>query len=75
VYTGYGGWGGSAVLPAIVVDMRSFTKEQERALKKNPPPLDESLQRLDALLKSIRLRPTTPPMPELDRLPVEQKRP
>jgi hypothetical protein len=32
-------------------------------LKENPPPIEESLQRLDVLLKSIRLRPTEPPMP------------
>lgn len=65
VYTGYGGWGHSRVLPYITVDMRSFTKEQEPTLKANPPPLEESMERLDGLLKSIRLRPTEPVMPEL----------
>jgi hypothetical protein len=65
VYTGYGGWKGSQVLPFITVEMRSFTREQERTFKTDPPPFEESLQRLDALLKSIRLRPTEPPMPEL----------
>ncbi|HET7865369.1 MAG TPA: hypothetical protein VFL86_13280 [Burkholderiaceae bacterium] len=65
VYTGYGGWGHSRVLPYITVDMRSFTMEQEPTLKVNPPPVDESLARLDELLKSIRLRPTDVPMPEL----------
>lgn len=65
VYTGYGGWGHSRVLPYITVDMRSFTKEQESTLKADPPPFEESLERLDGLLKSIRLRPTEPAMPEL----------
>lgn len=65
VYTGYGGWGHSRVLPYITVDMRSFTKEQERTLKADPPPFEESLERLDGLLQSIRLRPTEPLMPEL----------
>lgn len=65
VYTGYGGWGHSRVLPYITVDMRSFTKEQEPTLTANPPPVEESLARLDELLKSIRLRPTEPAMPEL----------
>lgn len=65
VYTGYNGYAHSRVLPAIRVNMRSFTKEQESSLKADPPPLDESLQRLDSLLKSIRLRPTNPKMPEL----------
>jgi hypothetical protein len=65
VYTGYPGWEGSQVLPFITVHMRSFTRDQEPDLKTNSPPFDESMERLDALLKSIRLRPTTPPMPEL----------
>lgn len=64
-YTGYSGWWNSHVLPFITVDMRSFTKEQEPSLKSNPPPFDESMTRLDLLLKSIRLRPTDPVMPEL----------
>jgi hypothetical protein len=65
VYTGYSGWNHSRVLPAITVNLRSFTKEQEPTLKTDPPPFEESLARLDALLKSIRLRPTEPVMPEL----------
>jgi hypothetical protein len=65
VYTGYAGWNHSRVLPAITVNVRSFTKEQESTLKADPPPFDESLVRLDVLLKSIRLRPTEPVMPEL----------
>lgn len=68
VYTGFGGYGGSQVLPIITVEMRSFTREQEPTLKRNPPPLDASMTRLDALLKSIRLRPTEPPMSELVNL-------
>lgn len=69
VYTGYPGWNHSRVLPAITVNLRSFTKEQERTLKADPPPFEESLARLDALLKSIRLRPTEPVMPELLNTP------
>lgn len=65
VYTGYPGWGYSQVLPAITVDMRGITKEQESTLKANPPSLEKSMLRLDALIKSIRLRPTNPTMPEL----------
>ncbi len=65
VYTGYAGWNHSRVLPAITVNLRSFTKEQEPTLKADPPPFEESLARLEALLKSIRLRPTEPQMPEL----------
>lgn len=66
VYTGYGGWGHSRVLPALTVDMRSFNKKQEPELvDRNPPPLKDAMARYEALLKSIRLRPTQPPMPEL----------
>ena len=36
---------------------------------RKPPPFEQSMERLNALLKSIRLRPTKPPMPELTNLP------
>ena len=65
VFTGYSGWLGSAVLPYILVDMRSHTVEQAPKLKQNPPPFNQSMGRLENLLKSIRLRPTVPAMPEL----------
>lgn len=65
VYTGYGGFMHSRVLPNITVNLHSFTRLQEPTLKADPPPIEESLARLDALLKSIRLRPTEPVMPEL----------
>lgn len=65
VYTGYGGWKDSQVLSFITVQLRSFTRDQERTLKAEPPPFDESYQRLNDLLRSIRLRPTQPAMPEL----------
>ncbi len=69
VYTGYAGWDHSRVLPAITVNLRSFTKEQDPSIKENPPPIEESMQRLDALLKGMRLRPTDQPMPELAQSP------
>lgn len=65
VFTGYSGWLGTAVLPYILVDMRTVTKAQAAELKQNPPPFKPSMDRLDLLLKSMRLRPTNPPMPEL----------
>lgn len=64
VYTGYSGWLGTAVLPYITVDMHTYTKEQAPELKQNPPPFKQSMERLDLLLKSMRLRPTNPPMPD-----------
>lgn len=65
VYTGYAGWAGSQILPTIEVVMESASRASYPKLTKDAPPYDQSRPRLDAMLKSIRLRPTTPPMPEL----------
>jgi ASC-1-like (ASCH) protein len=65
VFTGYAGWLGTDVLPFILVDMQSFTLEQAPELKVNPPPFKQSMDRLEGMLKNMRLRPTSPPMPEL----------
>jgi hypothetical protein len=65
VYTGYGGYANSQVLPYFIVDMRSFTKKHVPSLAKNPPPFEASFERLEKLLASVRLRPTDPLMPEL----------
>lgn len=69
LFTGYSGWLGTAVLPYITVDMHTYTKEQAPELKQNPPPFQQSMDRLDLMLKSIRLRPTNPPMPDFTYLP------
>lgn len=65
VYTGYAGWAGSQILPTIEVVMESAARSSYPKLTKDAPPYEQARPRLDALLKSIRLRPTTPPMPEL----------
>lgn len=65
VYTATDGHPLSRALPAIRLNLRSFTRAQEPTLKSDPPPFEESLERLEAVLKSIRLRPTNPVMPEL----------
>ncbi|WP_322874632.1 T6SS immunity protein Tli4 family protein [Cupriavidus nantongensis] len=65
VYTGYAGWAGSQILPTIEVVMESAARASYPKLTMDAPPYQQSRPRLDALLKSIRLRPTTPPMPEL----------
>lgn len=74
IFTGYPGWLGSAVLPYILIDMRSISKAQAPELKQNPPPFKPSMDRLDILLKSMRLRRTNPTMPELVQasLPAKQ---
>jgi hypothetical protein len=66
VFTGYGGWLGTSVLPYILVEMHTVIKAQASELEQNPPPFKPSMDRLDLLLKSMRWRPTTPPMPELE---------
>jgi hypothetical protein len=68
VFTGYSGWGGSAVLPFILIEMSTRTMEQAPELKSNPPPFKQSMGRLETLLKSTRLRPTTPLMPDMAAL-------
>lgn len=65
VFTGYSGWLGTDVLPYILVDMQTHTKDQAPELKDNPPAFKQSMDRLEALLKNMRLRKTDPEMPEL----------
>lgn len=67
VFTGYGGWLGTTVLPYILVNMRTMNKELAPELKEIPPPFAASRNRMDLIIKSMRWRPTTPPMPELIR--------
>lgn len=67
VFTGYGGWLSVNVLPYITVEMRTVNKNVATDLKENPPPFAISKNRLDAMLESMRWRPTVPPMPELVR--------
>jgi hypothetical protein len=64
VFTGYSGWLGTAVLPYILVEMRTVTKAQAPELKQNPPPFKQSMERLELMLKSMRWRPTNPSMSE-----------
>ncbi|ATJ89272.1 hypothetical protein RSP816_15640 (plasmid) [Ralstonia solanacearum] len=64
-YAGNAGWSGSQILPTIEVVMESASREAYPKLNADAPPYAEARPRFDALLKSIRLRPTTPPMPEL----------
>ncbi|MGN6261537.1 MAG: T6SS immunity protein Tli4 family protein [Ralstonia sp.] len=65
-YAGNGGWSGSQILPTIEAVMESASRERYPKLNADAPPYAESRPRFDALLKSIRLRPTTPLMPELE---------
>lgn len=67
VFTGYGGWLGTTVLPYILVNMHTMNKNLAPELKEIPPPFAVSKSRMDLVVKSMRWRPTTPPMPELTR--------
>lgn len=64
VFTGYDGWLGTTVLPHVLVNMRTVNKEVATELKVDPPPFAASKERMDALVRSMRWRPTQPPMPE-----------
>ena len=64
VYSGYSGWLGTAVLPYMLVEMQTVNMQQATELKQYPPPYEQSKERLDMMLKSMRWRPTNPPMSE-----------
>jgi hypothetical protein len=65
VFTGRGGKRGSMALPDLSVEMESYVPEQSAEITTDPPPLDESMERLEAFLAGFRLRPTEPPLPAL----------
>lgn len=67
VFSGYSGWLGTAVLPYMLVEMHTANMERATELKQNPPPFKQSKDRLDVMLKSMRWRPTNPPMSEFER--------
>lgn len=67
VFSGYGGWLGTAVLPYILIEMQTVNRDRAPEIKQNPPPFKLSNERLDAMLRSMRWRPTTPPMSEFVR--------
>lgn len=68
IFTGVQGIDGWQTAPFIGVEMRSYTKMQYPQLPENPPPMAESQQRLDALLKSMHFRKTVPESEEFSRL-------
>jgi hypothetical protein len=65
IFTGYSGSPGVEALPFIFVEMNTTTMNMAPELKKNPPPFNQSMGRLETLLTSMRLRSTTPPMPDM----------
>ena len=74
VYTLYAGTNGkrdSQALPWLDIKMRTFARNQvteEEKLASDPPPFAQSLPRFEGLLHSMRLRATTPALPEVEAL-------
>jgi hypothetical protein len=68
VFTGRGGERDSMALPDLSVEMESYVPEQTPEVTADPPPLEQSMQRLEAFLAGFRLRTTEPPLPELKQL-------
>ena len=66
VFTGYGGWLGTYVLPYILVEMHTVNRAVATEITQPPPPFAHSKERLDTLLKGMRWRPTTPTMAEFE---------
>jgi hypothetical protein len=65
IFTGRGGERHSMALPDLSVEMESYVPEQSEEVTADPPPLEESMARLEAFLAGFRLRPTDPLLPEL----------
>lgn len=65
IFTGYSGWPAVESLPFILVELNTTTMFMAKELKQNPPPFKQSWGRLEKLLRSMRLRPTSPTMPGL----------
>lgn len=60
IFTGAQGLDGWQTAPFIGVEMRGHTKARYPQLTENPPPMEDSRRRLDALLRSMHLRKTVP---------------
>lgn len=75
VFTGYSGSAATEALPFIFVELNTTTMEMAPELKQNPPPFKQSMERYESLLRSIRLRPTTPPMPDSASVKATQSTP
>ena len=63
VFTGYGGWLGTNVLPYVLLNMHTMNREVATSLPA-PPPFSSSRDRMERILSSMRWRPTDPVMPE-----------
>lgn len=68
LYGGMPGVQGVQVMPFIAVTMQAWPQHMYPQLKQGIPPLAESEQRFDALLRNLHFRHTTPEAPDYVRL-------
>ena len=73
LYGGMPGVQGVQVMPFIAVTMQAWPQHMYPQLKQGIPPLAESEQRFDALLRNLHFRHTTPEAPDYVRLLGEKK--
>ena len=68
LYAGMPGIEGVQAMPFVSMTMQGWSQQTYPQLKQQPPPLEESEKRFDAILHNLHLRHTTPEMPDYERL-------
>ena len=68
LYAGMPGIEGVQAMPFVAMTMQAWPQQTYPQLKQQPPALDESEKRFDAILHNLHLRHTTPEMPDYERL-------
>lgn len=67
IFSGASGAPGIQAVPFVFVRMRSWMREDFPQLEQEPPPVEESQERLAALPKNLHLRHTEPELPSFSR--------
>lgn len=68
LYAGMPGIEGVQAMPFVSMTMQAWPQQTYPQLKQQPPLLEESDKRFDAILHNLHLRHTTPEMPDYERL-------
>ncbi|MGE8224701.1 MAG: hypothetical protein ACN6RK_02830 [Stenotrophomonas sp.] len=68
LYAGMPGIEGVQAMPFVSMTMQAWPQQTYPQLKQQPPPLEESEKRFDAILHNLHLRHTAPEMPDYERL-------
>ncbi|WP_269792700.1 type VI secretion system tip protein TssI/VgrG [Stenotrophomonas sp. Iso1] len=74
LYSGMPGIAGVQAMPFVAMTIQSWSQQAYPQLQQQPPPMEESEKRFDAILHNMHLRHTTPEMPDYVRLLGEKTR-